>query len=92
MIDAMVIVQMIDGIFTDFIFVPMLFILYSRFTAYKQRGRKYQNLYRLCLVLVILFLFRWFCAGFIFTEINYPRFTDSGLFPLIKAVFYPGHV
>lgn len=91
MTDAMVIVQTIDRIFTDFIFVPMLFILYTRFTAYKQRSTKYRNLYRLCLVFVVIFLIRCFCAGFIFTEINYARFTDSGLFPLIKAVFYPGH-
>ena len=23
-------------------------------------------------------------------QVNYPRFTDSGLFPLIRAIFYPG--
>ena len=31
-----------------------------------------------------------FCEKFIFTPVNYPRFTDSGLFPLIRAIFYPG--
>ena len=30
------------------------------------------------------------CEKFIFTPVNYPRFTDSGLFPLIRAIFYPG--
>ena len=46
------------------------------------------RLYLVCKVLVILFLVRIFCAGFIFTPVNYERFTDSGLFPLIKAIFY----
>ena len=45
--------------------------------------------YRVCVVLVVLFLLRYFCDKFIFTAVNYPRFTDSGLFPLIQAVFYP---
>ena len=44
--------------------------------------------YLVCKVLVILFLVRIFCAGFIFTPVNYERFTNSGLFPLIKAIFY----
>ena len=35
-------------------------------------------------------LLRIFCEKFIFTPVNYPRFTDSGLFPLIRAIFYPG--
>ena len=37
-----------------------------------------------------LILLRIFCEKFIFTPVNYPRFTDSGLFPLIRAIFYPG--
>ena len=40
--------------------------------------------------LISLFLLRIFCEKFIFTPVNYPRFTDSGLFPLIRAIFYPG--
>lgn len=52
--------------------------------------RRRRNTYLLCLVLISLFLLRIFCEKFIFTPVNYPRFTDSGLFPLIRAIFYPG--
>ena len=82
------VLQAMDQLFTSFIFVPMIFVLYSKFTSVKKRSRRFQNLYRLCLVLVVIFLIRCFCAHFIFTAVNYPRFTDSGLFPLIKALFY----
>ena len=62
-------------------------------TAYVKRKpwtRRRRNTYLLCLVLISLFLLRIFCEKFIFTPVNYPRFTDSGLFPLIRAIFYPG--
>lgn len=88
---AAAILQVLDRIFTEFIFVPMIFILYARFTAHKQRSQRFRSLYRFCMVLVILFLLRWFCATFIFTEVNYLRFTDNGFFPLIKAIFYPDY-
>lgn len=83
------IIQMIDQIFTSLIFLPMIFILYCRFFPYKEKGPKACVFYRVCVILVILFLLRYFCDKFIFTAVNYPRFTDSGLFPLIQAVFYP---
>ncbi len=83
------IIQFIDQTFTSLIFIPMCFILYCRFFPYKERGRRTRIFYRVCIILVILFLLRYFCDKFIFTAFNYPRFTDSGLFPLIQAVFYP---
>jgi hypothetical protein len=83
------IIQFIDQTFTSLIFIPMCFILYCRFFPYKERGRRTRIFYRVCIILVILFLLRYFCDKFIFTAVNYPRFTDSGLFPLIQAVFYP---
>lgn len=83
------IIQLIDQIFTSLIFMPMIFILYCRFFPYKEKGSKAHVFYRVCVILVILFLLRYFCDKFIFTAVNYPRFTDSGLFPLIQAVFYP---
>lgn len=83
------IIQLIDQIFTSFIFMPMFFILYCRFFPYKEKGKSTHILYRVCIILVILFLIRYFCDKFIFTAVNYPRFTDSGLFPLIQAIFYP---
>lgn len=82
------IIQLIDRIFTELIFIPMIFILYCRFFPYKERGKKTRMFYRVCVILVILFLLRYFCDKFIFTAVNYPRFTDSGLFPLIQAIFY----
>ena len=83
------IIQFIDQTFTILIFIPMCFILYCRFFPSKERSKRMRIFYRVCVVLVVLFLLRYFCDKFIFTLINYPRFTDSGLFPLIQAVFYP---
>lgn len=89
MINLAAIIYAIDCVFTSIIFVPMIFILYTKFTPAKKRGPKFKNLYRLALVLVGIFLIRCFCDQFIFTNVNYQRFTDSGLFPLIKVLFYP---
>lgn len=66
------------------------FVLYVKFRPKKPWTRRRKNTYLLCLVLISLFLLRIFCEKFIFTPVNYPRFTDSGLFPLIRAIFYPG--
>ena len=79
----------IDKAFTTLIFLPMVYILYRKFRPTKTWTPRSLRLYLVCKVLVILFLVRIFCAGFIFTPVNYRRFTDSGLFPLIKAIFYP---
>ena len=70
--------------------IPMIFVLYVKFRPKKPWTRRRKNTYLLCLVLISLFLLRIFCEKFIFTPVNYPRFTDSGLFPLIRAIFYPG--
>ena len=79
-----------DQVFTNLIFIPMIFVLYVKFRPKKPWTRRRRNTYLLCLVLISLFLLRIFCEKFIFTPVNYPRFTDSGLFPLIRAIFYPG--
>ena len=76
-------------VFTNLIFIPMIFVLYVKFRPKKPWTRRRRNTYLLCLVLISLFLLRIFCEKFIFTPVNYPRFTDSGLFPLIRAIFYP---
>lgn len=83
------IVFYIDQAFSTLIFIPAIYILYCRFTAFHTKSRKAKNIYQLCLVFVLLFVLRIFCGKFIFTDVNYLRFTDSGLFPLIKAIFYP---
>lgn len=82
------IIHTIDHAFTSLVFLPMLFLLYCRISSLHRRARRAHTLYRICMVLVILFLLRYFCAKFIFTTVNYPRFTESGLFPLIRAIFY----
>ena len=79
-----------NQVFTNLIFIPMIFVLYVKFRPKKPWTRRRRNTYLLCLVLISLFLLRIFCEKFIFTPVNYPRFTDSGLFPLIRAIFYPG--
>lgn len=82
------ILQFIDGVFTHFIFVPILFMLAYRFFPNKFKGQRYKCFYRVCAILIFIFLIRYLMAKFIFTEINQHRFTDSGLFPLIEAIFY----
>ena len=71
MLNFTAMIQGIDTIFTNFIFIPALLILYL-----------------LCIALISVYVIRIFCAGFIFTPVNYSRFADSGFFPLIKALFY----
>ena len=90
MLNVISIIQYIDQVFTNLIFITMIFVLYVKFRPKKPWTRRSRNTYLLCLVLIGLFLLRIFCEKFIFTPVNYPRFTDSGLFPLIRAIFYPG--
>ena len=85
MLNVISIIQCIDQVFTNLIFIPMIFVLYVKFRPKKPWTRRRRNTYLLCLVLISLFLLRIFCEKFIFTPVNYPRFTDSGLFPLIRA-------
>lgn len=82
------IISWIDNVFTTLIFLPMLYILYRKVRPILSWTPRAMRVYLFCKVLVILFLIRIFCAGFIFTSVNYERFTDSWLFPLIKAIFY----
>ncbi len=88
MINLIPYIQLADSIFTRFIFIPMVYILYRKFIAEGTSDRQKQGLYRCCKALVILYLIRIFCAGFIFTPVNYDRFTDSIWFPVIQAIFY----
>ncbi len=83
------ILQWLDEIFTTLIFIPMTFVLYCRFTMLHKKNCRTASLYQLCLSLSILFVVRYFCGRFIFTDINYHRFTDNGLFPLVRIIFYP---
>lgn len=88
MLNFTAIIQGIDTIFTNFIFIPALLILYLKFRPRKPWSKRTRNLYRLCIALISVYVIRIFCAGLIFTPINYSRFADSGFFPLIKALFY----
>lgn len=89
MLNIVSVIQLIDQVFTNLIFIPMIFVLYVKFRTNRSWTKQLRNCYRLCLVLIILFLLRIFCAKFIFTPVNYPYFADSGMFPLIQAIFYP---
>ena len=81
-------VHTIDQMFTTLIFVPVIYILYCRFTFFHTKNELGHKFYRVCTVLTALFLLRYFCAKFIFTSENFQTFTTNGLFPLIKAIFY----
>lgn len=83
------ILQWLDQAFIALAFLPIAFTVYCRFTSFHKKSMRKICLYRLCVLLTILFVLRCFCGKFIFTEINRHRFTDSGLFPLIEAIFYP---
>lgn len=84
MLNFTAMIQGIDTIFTNFIFIPALLILYLKFRPRKPWNKRTRNLYRLCIALISVYVIRIFCAGFIFTPVNYSRFADSGFFPLIK--------
>lgn len=90
MLNAAIILQYIDQLFTQLIFLPAVFLLYCSFTKYHKKTPKRRLCYRICLILILIFLLRCFCVQFIFTEVNYQHFADNGLFPLIDAVFYQG--
>ena len=91
MLNLTAVLQTIDQIFTTFIFLPMIFILYCRFTGFHRQTLRRKRLYRFCVILVGIFLFRYFCGKFIYTEINYEKLSADGMSPVIKAIFYPGH-
>lgn len=91
MMNPTVIIQTIDHVFTTLIFIPVIFILYCRFTSFHKRNSKATNIYRLCMVLVALFLLRYFCDKFIYTETNWDKLAGSNMSPLIKSIFYPNH-
>jgi hypothetical protein len=82
------IIQTIDLVFTKMIFVPTIIILIKNFKSYKKWDKRALLLYRICIIYVIAFIIRYICQKFIFTPVNYPRFTESGLFPLIETLFY----
>ena len=82
------VIQFIDEIFTTLIFIPCIIILIKIVFRYKKWGKWMLILYRICVILVVLFFIRLFFQQFIFTEVNQHRFVDSGFFPLIEALFY----
>ncbi|MDD2980955.1 MAG: hypothetical protein PHN80_13445 [Hespellia sp.] len=81
-------IQCLDHGFCTFIFVPIIVLLLFSFKVLKKETRRMRCLRTLCLVLVVIFLFRMFMAQFIFTPVNYGRFAEEGYFPLIRALFY----
>lgn len=82
------IIQEIDHIFQSAIVLPLLFVLLYHFRVFKKDHPTIRSLHKLCVVLIVLFLIRCFLAQFIFTPVNYERFTDKGYFPLAEAIFY----
>ena len=89
--NAATILQTIDQIFTTVIFIPMAFLLYCKFTGFHRKSEKTRKIYRLCMILAVLFLLRYFCDKFIYTEVNYGKLSGDHMSPLIKAIFYPEH-
>ena len=62
------------NIFELLFFIPALLILYLKFRPRKPWNKRTRNLYRLCIALISVYVIRIFCAGFIFTPVNYSRF------------------
>ena len=58
MLNVISIIQYIDQVFTNLIFIPMIFVLYVKFRPKKPWTRRRKNTYLLCLVLISLFLLR----------------------------------
>ena len=71
MLNFTAMIQGIDTIFTNFIFIPALLILYLKFRPRKPWNKRTRNLYRLCIALISVYVIRIFCAGFIFTPVNH---------------------
>lgn len=90
MLNATMILQSMDKLFTSFIFIPMVYILYYKF-SHRKKGARLQNLYKISLVLVMIFIFRLFLDQFVCTEVNYDRIMSGPFAPLLKAIFYPNH-
>ena len=88
MLNFTAMIQGIDTIFTNFIFIPALLILYLKFRPRKPWNKRTRNLYRLCIALISVYVIRIFCAGFIFTPVNYSRFADSVSFRLSRHCSY----
>ena len=88
MLNFTAMIQGIDTIFTNLIFIPALLILYLKFRPEKALEQTHQKSVSAMMALISVYVIRIFCAGFIFTPVNYSRFADSGFFPLIKALFY----
>ena len=52
MLNFTAMIQGIDTIFTNFIFIPALLILYLKFRPRKPWNKRTRNLYRLCIALI----------------------------------------
>lgn len=92
MLNLTMAVHAIDQMFTTFIFIPIIYILYCRFTLFHTKNDLGHKFYRLCIALTVLFLFRYFCDKFIFTAENFQIFISNRLFPFIKAIFYYDYI
>ncbi|WP_070088841.1 hypothetical protein [Merdimonas faecis] len=82
------IIQQIDQFFLTFIAIPLVFVLLCHFRVFHRERPRIHQVYKLCVVLILIFLIRCFLTQFVFTPVNYPRFVDSRYFPLIEALFY----
>lgn len=82
------IIQQIDQFFLTFIAIPLVFVLLCHFRVFHREHPRIHQVYKLCVVLILIFLIRCFLTQFVFTPVNYPRFVDSRYFPLIEALFY----
>lgn len=82
------IIQQIDLLFREMIVIPMIFVLLYHFHILKKERPIIRRLHKLCVLFIVIFLIRCFLGQFVFTPVNYHRFTDKGYFPLVEAIFY----
>ncbi|BDF35853.1 hypothetical protein CE91St62_39150 [Lachnospiraceae bacterium] len=82
------IIQTIVHVFELVIGIPMLFLLLTALGVFKKENQKVQRLAISCKILVAIFLCYCFMKHFVFTPVNYPRFSDKWYLPLIRSLFY----
>lgn len=69
MLNFTAMIQGIDTIFTNFIFIPALLILYLKFRPRKPWNKRTRNLYRLCIALISVYVIRNFlCRVHLYTS------------------------
>lgn len=61
------ILHTLDYFFECFVFLPAIYILYYKITAFSKKSSFAKVVFRISIIYVLLYAFRYFCIKFIFT-------------------------